>query len=153
MKIEIVEATEKDKEFVLLANKKIDECSFVEKSALKENIDKDLFREKRCVCLIAKVGNENVGMILFSKVYWADRGDGIYVSQGYVEKPYRKNGVFKKMLVEAAKYYPKTNFATCLVSNKNQNMIDCMHNLSFEDEDMISYVKNKIELLKILEED
>ncbi len=143
MDIEIVEARQSDKDFVILANHEIDDVSSIKVSKLKQNIDKDIFENHKAVCLIAKVDGTNVGMVLFSKVYWADRGEGIYVSQGYVDKNFRKCGIFKSLLSSALNYYPQTKFMTCLVARKNQNMVDCMHKMCFEDEDMISYAKNK----------
>ena len=143
MNIEIAEAKECDKEFVILANHEIDDVSFIKSSKLQQNIDKDIFENHKAVCLVAKVDGKNVGMVLFSKVYWADRGEGIYVSQGYVDKNFRKCGIFKKLIFSALNYFPETKFMTCLVARKNQNMVDCMHKMCFEDEDMISYAKNK----------
>lgn len=149
MKIVINRAKREDKQFVLYANCEIDKCSFISASNLSQNIDKDLFERKKCVCLIAKVGQKRVGMILFSKVYWADRGEGVYVSQVFVEREYRCKGVFKLLMARALKYFKNTNFLTCLVSQKNKNMVYCMEKLSFEDEGMISYAKNKSDIVNL----
>lgn len=149
-KIVIVKAKEEDREFILRGNEEIDECSYIVHSALAKNIDEDLFKRKKAVCLLARDGQKNIGMALFSKVYWADRGEGIYISQAFVEKDYRGQGVFKLLMCAALNYYKNTNFITCLVAKKNKNMLDCMHKLNFEDEDMISYAKNKSELVKLL---
>ena len=150
MNIKIVRAKKEDKSFILKANKEIDECSYIATSRLSKNIDVDLFERKKCVCLIAKDGQKQVGMILFSKVYWADRGEGVYVSQVFVGKEYRRKNIFKLLMKKAILYYKNTNFVTCLVAKKNQNMIDAMHKLSFEDEDMISYAKNFEILVELL---
>ncbi len=150
MNIDIKIAEEEDREFILKANHEIDLCSYIESSMLLKNIDRDIFQKRKCVCLIARVGNERVGMVLFSKVYWADRGEGIYISQAFVEKKWRGMGVFKRLMKSALLHYKNTNFITCLVAKKNKNMVDCMHKLDFEDEDMISYAKNKSELVKLL---
>lgn len=150
MKVKIKNAKETDKQFILKANREIDECSYIKTSILSRNVDEDLFKKKKCVCLIAWFGSERVGMVLFSKVYWADRGEGIYISQVFVEKVWRGKGIFKKLMKSALLYYKNTNFITCLVAKKNKDMVDCMHKLDFEDEDMISYAKNKSELVKLL---
>ena len=138
----IKRANESDREFVLYANKMIDKASFIEKSNLYKNIDIDLFENNKCVCLVAKEKDENVGMIMFSKVYWADRGQGIYVSQVFVEKEYRRKGVFRKLLKTAINYYKNTKFFTCLVSRKNKKMLCCMKRLKCKDENMSTFVLN-----------
>lgn len=147
MNIKISRAKLSDKDFILYANKEIDKASYIEKSKLSENIVDDLFKNKKCVCLIAREGTKNIGMVLFSKVYWADRGIGIYISQVFVEKDYRQKGVFKKLLFKALNYYKNTNFITCLVSRKNKSMVLCMTKMGFEDEGMISYARNKQDLI------
>lgn len=143
MNIKIVEAQRCDKDFILFANREIDDASFIKSSKLKDNIDKDIFANHRAICLIAKDADKSVGMVLFSKVYWADRGEGVYLSQAYVVPEYRHNGVFKRMIKAVMDYYEGTQFLTCLVAKKNLKMVDCMTKLQFEDENMISYAKNK----------
>lgn len=150
MKVFIEEAKIEDKEFILYANKMIDIVSVIEESHLSDNLQKDYFENHKFECLLAKCDNKNIGLVIFSKVYWADRGEGIYVSQIFVEKSFRRKGVFKSLLRSAFDFYKETQFLTCLVSEKNENMIACMENLSFEDEKMITYVKNKQDLNKIL---
>lgn len=151
MKIKINRAKLADKDFILYANHEIDRESFISESRLSQNIDKDLFKNKKCVCLIARDKEKNVGMILFSKVYWADRGEGIYISQVFVEQSYRKKSIFKNLLRRAVGYYKNTSFITCLVSKKNKNMVSSMSKMNFEDEGMISYAKNKSELFDFLQ--
>ena len=138
----IKKANENDKEFVLYANKMIDKASYIENSNLYQNIDRDLFENGKAVCLVAKESGQNIGMIMFSKVYWADRGQGIYVSQIFVEKEYRQKGVFKKLLKTAINYYKTTRFFTCLVSRKNKKMLCCMKKLRCKDENMSTFVLN-----------
>lgn len=148
MNIKIEEARKEDRDFIILANKEIDKASFVEFSKLAENIDKDIFQNKLAVCLIAKYEDKQIGMVLFSKVYWADRGEGVYVSQAYVSPEYRRMGVFDTMIHAVLNYYSDTNFLTCLVAKENFPMIKCMDSMKFENENMISYVKNKSDFNK-----
>lgn len=150
MKIKIFRAKLEDKEFILHANLEIDRCSFIENTSFAKYIEKDLFKNKKAVCLLARDGQKNVGMILFSRVYWADRGEGIYVSQVFVEEEYRQQGIFRLLLKRALNYYKNTNFITCLVSNKNQTMLKSINKLTFEDEGMVSFAKNKSELCDLL---
>lgn len=143
LQLEIGQASVEDRDFVLFANKQIDKVSDIEKSALAKNVDADVFDGKKCVCLVAKCGGRHAGMLLFSRVYWADRGQGIYVSQAFVCEPFRKQGVFKKMLQAAFDFYPDTQFVTLLVAKGNLGMQKCVKNLNFECEDMMSFVVNK----------
>ncbi len=143
MNFEIVEATVADKDFILEANKQIDIVSDINFSALKDNVVQDLFLKSKAVCLIAKHNDVRMGMVLFSKVYWADRGEGVYVSQGYVEKAYRNKGVFKSLLRAAFEFYAETKFITLLVANDNIVMQASVKKLGFEKEEMLSYVVNK----------
>ncbi len=142
MHLKIVEANESDRDFILLANRQIDSVSNISKSALKDNIDADLIQNKLCTCLIAKYGKKRVGMMLFSKVYWADRGEGVYISQAFVDEKYRKKGVFKALLKASFNFYPNTKFVTLLVAKENLPMQKCVEKLNFEHENMFSYVVN-----------
>ena len=142
MDIEIKRAGLCDKDFVLYANKEIDRASYIAKSALKDNVCEDVLQGDKAVCLIAKYKGSYVGMVLFSKVYWADRGLGIYVSQVFVEKEFRRNNVSKLLLTKAQEFYPNIKFVTYLVSKKNMPMLKCSAKMEFEDEDMICFAKN-----------
>ena len=148
MDLRIVESDCKDKEFILHANKEIDKVSNISKSCLSQNVDEDLLKNKRAICLIAKDGDKPVGMVLFSKVYWADRGEGVYVSQAFVEEKYRNKGVFKKLLQSAFDFFSNTKFVTLLVAKDNFPMQKCVFGLGFEIEDMMSFVLNKNDFVK-----
>lgn len=148
MNLNIRKASEIDKDFIIYANKMIDEESYIENSSLKNNIERDLFQHERCVCLIAECEGERAGMMLFSKVYWADRGEGVYISQIYVEPKFRGRGVMKRLLKEAFAFFKETQFVTCLVSRKNKNMLLCMNKMGFEDENMASFAINKNEFFE-----
>lgn len=148
MNLHIKEAQKEDCDFILRANALIDEASYIASSKLKQNIQKDLFEDKKTVCLIAWDEDQRVGMVLFSKVYWADRGRGVYVSQVFVESSHRKKGIFKKLYKAAFEYYDDTHFLTCLVARKNETMRACMKKCNFEVEDMLSYAINKEQFFK-----
>lgn len=143
VQFEIAQASVSDRDFILYANKQIDEVSDIDKSALAQNVDADVLHNKKCVCLVAKCGGRHAGMLLFSRVYWADRGQGVYVSQAFVCEQFRKQGVFKKMLQAAFDFYPDTQFVTLLVARGNLGMQKCVKTLNFEFEDMMSFVVNK----------
>lgn len=147
MNLNIREAVESDKDFIIYSNRAIDEASYIENSKLKENIERDIVDSNKCVCLIAEENDKKVGMTLFSKVYWADRGEGVYISQIYVEPEYRNKGVMKRFLKKIFDFYGETEFVTCLVSRKNEKMLFCMNKLGFEDENMASFAVNKSDFI------
>jgi GNAT superfamily N-acetyltransferase len=148
MEINIREAVATDKDFILFANRQIDDVSKIETSFFAKNADEDVFSLKKCVCLIAECEGRSVAMALFSKVYWADRGEGVYISQIFVEPQFRQKGIMKRFLKEIIDYYEDTNFVTCLVSRQNQTMLSCMHSMGFDDENMSSFAINKSDFLK-----
>ena len=143
MDLQFVVAKEKDEQYILHANREIDVASGISSSKLSQNLLKDILREKRAVCLLAKVDGENAGMIMFSKVYWADRGQGVYVSQAFVEEKFRRQGILKEMFKRAFSFFDDTKFLTCLVGHENFVMQKCVEKMNFEFEDMRSYVVNK----------
>ncbi len=147
MDIEIIEASKEDIDFILKANREIDKASNISTSLLKQNIWCD-FGEgaNRFVCLLAKIEGKYAGMIMFSRVYWADRGEGIYVSQAYVVEEFRKNGVLKKLIISALNFFKETKFITLLVAKDNKIMQKCVKKLNFECEDMQSYVINRSDI-------
>lgn len=142
MQIEITRAGLCDRDFVLYANQEIDRVSFIAKSKLKDNVCEDVLQGDKAICLIAKCKGIYAGMIMFSKVYWADRGLGIYVSQVFVEKEFRKQSVFKQLLNCAKNFYKDVKFVTFLVSKKNSTMLKCAQKMDCEDEDMVCFAKN-----------
>ena len=143
MNLEFVVAQESDEKYILHANREIDIVSGISSSKLSQNLLDDVLRGRKAVCLIAKVDGENAGMIMFSKVYWADRGQGVYVSQAFVEEKFRRRGILKEMFKRAFSYFDGTQFVTCLVGHENMVMQKCVEKLNFEFEDMRSYVVNR----------
>lgn len=143
MEITFKIAKDEDEKYILHANKEIDIVSDISSSKLSKNLVEDVLHNQKAICLISKVGDENAGMIMFSKVYWADRGEGIYISQVFVEEKFRKQGIMKMMFKQAFDYFDDTKFVTCLVGANNKIMQDCVRKLNFEFEDMRSYVIDK----------
>ena len=106
------EAQPKDREFILNANKEINVLSGLNDSTLDKRIDEDLFNNKVCKSIIAEIDDEVVGMILYSYIYWANCGKGIYISQAYVKKEARGQGIYKDMLKFLEEKEPGCNFIT-----------------------------------------
>lgn len=143
MNISFRNAKIEDKDFILEANKEINLLSGLNDSTLDNNIDKDLFKDKICKVIIAEINNNAAGFILYSYIYWANRGKGIYLSQAYVKSEYRKQGILKMLLNELEEREKNCNFITNLVGNENDVMISSLQKLNFKSSDLITYYKMK----------
>ena len=135
------EANKKDKEFLLKANKEINILSGLNDSVFEKNIDKDLFEEKICKSLIIEENGIILGFLLYSYVYWVNCGKGIYLSNAYVVKEYRKKGIFKTLLLELERREKNSNFITNLVGNENTVMMNSLKKLDFKSSDLITFYK------------
>ena len=131
----------KDREFILNANKEINVLSGLDDSTFETRIDKDLFEDKICKSIIAEIDGKIAGMILYSYVYWANRGKGIYLSQAYIKSEFRGQGVFKSLLKELEKNEKDCNFITDLVGVENDVMKNTLNKLEFETSDLVTYYK------------
>ena len=135
------EANISDKEFILNANKEINLLSGLNDSTFEKRIDKDLFEDKICKSIIAENDGEVVGMILYSYIYWANCGQGIYLSQAYVKREYRGKGIYKQLLKELENKEINTNFITDLVGPENEYMQIALEKMKYESSDLITYYK------------
>lgn len=134
----------KDKEFILNANKEINILSGLNDSTFDNNIDKDLFQDKVCKVIVAEVDNSVAGFVLYSYIYWANCGKGIYLSQAYVKEEYRKQGILKMLLKELESREKECKFITNLVGNENEIMINSLNRLEFKSSDLMTFYR-KIE--------
>lgn len=141
MNINFREVELKDKEFILNANKEINILSGLNDSTFDNNIDKDLFEDKICKVIIAEENSNTIGFVLYSYIYWANCGKGIYLSQVYVKEEYRKNGVFKMLLNELELREKECKFITNLVGNENGVMLNSMNKLDFKSSDLITFYR------------
>ncbi len=141
MNINFRNAEVDDKEFILNANKEINILSGLNDSTFDSNIDKDLFKEKTCKAIIAEVDNNAAGFVLYSYIYWANCGKGIYLSQAYVKSEYRKQGIIKMLLHELESREKECNFITNLVGTENEVMINSLNKLGFKSSDLITYYR------------
>jgi ribosomal protein S18 acetylase RimI-like enzyme len=135
------EAEFKDKEFILNANREINNLSGLNDSSFEKRIDKDLFEDKTFKSIIAEIEGKVVGMVLYSYVYWANCGKGIYLSQAYVKSEYRGQGIYKKLLEELEKKETNCNFITDLVGKDNAIMKKTLDRLNFKSSDLITYYR------------
>ena len=130
-----------DKEFVLKANKEINKLSGLNDSTFEKRIDRDLFKDKICKSIVAEIDGIVAGFILYSYVYWANCGKGIYLSQAYVKSEYRHQGIYKQLLVELEKKENDCNFITDLVGKENEIIKKALDKLEFKSSNLITYYK------------
>ena len=100
MKIEIMHANKSHKDFLIYANKVIDEVNNMEQyTEFEKHIDADYYCDNpKFKCLVAEVDGKPVGMILYSYFYWASDGQVLWISQMFIEEEYRKYGIFFKLI-------------------------------------------------------
>lgn len=131
----------KDKEFILNANKEINILSGLNDSTFETRIDKDLFEDKICKSIVAEIDGKVAGFVLYSYVYWANCGKGIYLSQAYIKSEFRGQGVFKELLKELEKCESDCNFITDLVGIDNEVMKNTLNRLEFKTSELITYYR------------
>lgn len=124
MKIEIVNAKLEHKEYLIKANAEINNINEIEhESAFSKNLDKDLFvKSPKFKCLVALADNKPIGMLLYSKMYWADDGVVLWVSQIHVDKDYRKFGIFFKLIEILKKKNKDAVLISCATGKPNKTM-------------------------------
>lgn len=122
--IEVMHANKRHKEFIIHANKVINNVNNTEPTnGLELNIDKHYFCDNsKFKCLIAELDNKPVGMILYSYFYWANDGEVLWISQMFVEEDYRKYGVFFKLIQKLREENQDINIVSCATSEKNKRM-------------------------------
>jgi len=107
MKKEVIvkHAERRHKNFIIESNKKSNMLNCIPESKyLEKNIEKDYFCfNPKFSCLVAEIDSVPVGMIIYSKYYWPNDGEAIWISQIYVDKKYRKCGVFFKLISKLRK--------------------------------------------------
>lgn len=124
MQIKIVNAKPEHKEYLLKANAEINNVNEeTHQSHFSYNLDKDYFcKHPKFKCLVALAENNPVGMLLYSKMYWADDGEVIWVSQTHVSKEYRKYGVFFKLVEALKKRNKNVKILSCATGKSNKTM-------------------------------
>ena len=142
--IEIVKANKKHKDFLVKANVIIHEVSEqTYESEFAKRLDKDYFSNNpKFYCLVAEYDKAPVGMILYSKMYWADDGEVLWVSQMYVEKEYRKFGIAAKLYEALRLYNPEANVISCATGKNNKVMNRVLKGMDFKIIDMNFYAKS-----------
>ena len=133
-------ATIDDKEFVLSSNDYVNQISGIKtKSQLSINFEKDILSDKpKAFCLIVEENKEQIAFFLYSYVYWANKGQGVYLSNVFVKTEHRKKGILKEIL-SYIKNLDNVNFITMLVGNENESMQKTITTYGAEDIDMKTF--------------
>lgn len=131
----------KDKDFIVRANIEINELSGLpKKTRIDENFKKDLLgRRPKLKCIVAEENGVVVGFCTYSYIYWTNRGQGIYLSNAYVTKEYRNQGICHKMIDYMINHEKDVHFVTCLTEDDNEIMKHIMFSLGGEVIDLKTY--------------
>lgn len=125
MKIDVMIAQKKHKDFIIYANDAINNVNNTyQTNGLSQNIDKDYFCDTpKFNCLVAEVdGGKPAGMILYSKFYWANDGEVLWISQMFVEEKYRKYGVFFELIKKLREENSDIKIVSCATGDENKRM-------------------------------
>ena len=122
--IKLLHATEKHKDFIIYANKVINSANSTDQTlGLEQNFEKDYLSERpKFKCLVAEVNSIPVGMILYSYFYWANDGEVLWISQMFVEKEYRKDGIFFKLIEKLREDNKNIKIVSCATGDENKRM-------------------------------
>ena len=133
-------ATLEDKDFVVSSNDYVNQVSGIKtQSQLSINFEKDILCENpKAFCLIVEENKEQIAFCLYSYVYWANKGQGVYLSNVFVNPEHRKKGILKEIL-SYIKNLDNVNFITMLVGNENESMQKTIANYGAEDIDMKTF--------------
>ena len=133
-------ATIKDKDFVVSSNDNVNQASGIKtQSRLTMNFEKDFLSDNpKAFCLIVEENKEQIAYCLYSYVYWANKGQGVYLSNVFVKPEHRKKGVLREILSHIKKLND-VNFITMLVGNENDSMQKTIVNYGAEDIDMKTF--------------
>ena len=124
MKIEVLNAEKKHKDFIIHAHNIINNVNDTKQTnELEKNIDKDLFEStKKFHCLIAEYEKKPVGMILYSYFYWANDGEVLWISQMFVEEEYRNKGIFFSLINALKQKNKDIKIISCATGDENKRM-------------------------------
>lgn len=133
-------ATIKDKGFVVSSNDYVNQVSGIKtQSQLSINFEKDILcKNPKAFCLIVEENKEQIAFCLYSYVYWANKGQGVYLSNVFVKSEHRKKGIFREILSHI-KNLNNVNFITMLVGNENEIMQKTIAKYGAEDIDMKTF--------------
>ena len=116
-------ATINDKDYIVSRNDIINGFSGISsKSKISLNFENDFFGEKpKAYALIVEENEQVIAYAIYSFIYWSTQGQGVYLSNVYVEEGYRRKGVLK-LILENLKNLENINFITMLIGDENLSM-------------------------------
>lgn len=143
MKIEVLNAEKKHKDFIIHANNIINNINDTKQTnGLERNIDKDLFGStKKFYCLIAEYEKKPVGMILYSYFYWANDGEVLWISQMFVEEEYRNKGIFFSLINALKQENKDIKIVSCATGDENKRMQKILKGYGAKEIDLKFYYK------------
>ena len=129
-----------DKDFVISSNDYVNQVSGIKtQSQLSINFEKDILSDNpKAFCLIVEENKEQIAFCLYSYVYWANKGQGVYLSNVFVKPEHRKKGVLREILSHINNLND-VNFITMLVGNENESMQKTIAKYGAEDIDMKTF--------------
>lgn len=141
--IKIVQANKSHKNFLIKANSIIHQVSEQTYASLfAQKLDEDYYcKSPKFFCLVAEIDNIPVGMIMYSKMYWADDGEVLWVSQMYADKDYRKFGVALKLYQALKEFNKSASVISCATGKNNKLMQRVLKGTGFKIIDMNFYAK------------
>lgn len=124
MSIKVIKAERKHKDFLVHSNNVINDVSDMNNTNLfANNLEKDYFIDNpKFTCLVAEIDDVPVGMILYSKFYWANDGEVLWISQMYVDEKYRNKGVFFEIIRKVREIESDIKLVSCGVGLENKKM-------------------------------
>lgn len=124
MEVKISRGEKCHKDFLIYANNVINDVnSTYQTNKFAQNLDKDYFIDNpKFECIVASINEVPCGMILYSKFYWANDGEVLWISQMFVEKEYRKYGVFFKLINALKEENKDIKIVSCATGNQNKRM-------------------------------
>lgn len=133
-------ATIEDKDFVVSSNDYVNQISGIKtQSQLSVNFEKDILSDNpKGFCLIVEENKEQIAFCLYSYLYWANKGQGVYLSNVFVKPEHRKKGILKEIL-SYIKNLDNVNFITMLVGGENESMQKTIMSYGAEDIDMKTF--------------
>ncbi len=141
--ITVLKANKLHKDFIIYSNKVINNVNNTSQTnGLEANIEKDYFCDSpKFNCLVAEIDEKPVGMILYSKFYWANDGEVLWISQMYVEQEYRKYGVFFKLINKLKQENKDIKIVSCATGNENLKMQKILKYYGAKEIDLKFYYK------------
>lgn len=142
-RLKIVKASKKHRDFLIESNLIIHEISEqTQKSEFAKRFDEDYFcKNPKFFCLVAEYDEIPVGMLLYSKMYWADDGEVLWVSQMYAQKEFRKFGVTSKLYLALKDSNPEAKVVSCATGKNNLRMNKILKGMGFGLIEMNFYAK------------